>query len=254
MERAAGLIVFLLGMLLMLAPSASGEVQSGVQGRKGADQSETESAPSSDTAGKDKPNGVQEKKTASWPTPTKKSKNTARRRHQRARLGTKRAPAPTSVEQQIRDGQLQRPLGATEAATLLSNVRYLTPSFQGIGTDRKNSSRITSKKGWRRGRGGKCTNPVSLREVCNKVKALHEVLYRFSGNNDFFEKQCPQRCTGRNEVAVLTDFELADESKAKLTIFRKRGICRYQLSKEKEQSWLMLEIDKPTCLCLPDSC
>ena len=185
-----------------------------------------------------------------WP----KAKKEIKIKKKPKRLPKIKATLDTTKSQVVVEEEPEQPLPELEAAKLNAAENFIIPDPESIETDRRNSSRITTKRSWRRGRGGSCADPIAIKQMCAKSNAIKELLSRFTGNNDYYENHCEKECKIASETAQLYEIELIKESSTKLQFRRRGGTCRFKLSKNKDAEWLTLQASKTECTCLPDPC
>ncbi len=132
---------------------------------------------------------------------------------------------------------------------------YLVPRLKGPSVDGDNDQLITTSASWRRTSALACQDIVDGEALCNKAKALKEVMKRFSGSDEFFDTQCPQGCPSEEQVAVLTAFAVKTVPEGEFRMHEKDKICRYQIKANSDPArWQMLQGERGVCSCLPKSC
>lgn len=142
------------------------------------------------------------------------------------------------------------PVEAAEIAGIVDNY-LITPRLRGPRVDRGSENTITSKARWtfKRSGGGSCAQPGSPALMARKIEALKEVLNRFTGNDDFYDSQCSQKCADPKQTSVLAGLEI---SRSKITDFDidQKGIdCVYRIQRKAGTAWQTLQRSTSTCLC-----
>jgi len=115
-------------------------------------------------------------------------------------------------------------------------------------------SALTSEGNWKPLKGASCGEPANLAALCDKSKALKEVLNRYTGSNDFFDIQCPFTCSKKSEVATLAGLRISGTEAVEFKMQSSAGQCEYQLSKGVSDKWTLLKASRATCVCLLESC
>lgn len=132
--------------------------------------------------------------------------------------------------------------------------KLITPRLRGPFTDEGAPHRIRSTSKWKPQKRGICAQAADDTQMCSKAKALREVLYRFSGNNDFFESQCSQSCGDADAIAVPQGLNLEDTNGGSFKFITDAGSCQYQLERNKAGKWLVIKPSRVSCVCVPKSC
>ncbi len=130
----------------------------------------------------------------------------------------------------------------------------LAPSLKGPLADSENVSLISSARRWTHTGNTSCVEPKSHVSLRGKAAALKEVLFRFSGNDDFYlalnQGVCAKRCEAPTHESLVTGFSVADAKGGDFKIQEEGLSCSYQLSKPETNPWLLLEGDKVVCSCI----
>ncbi|MCB0322141.1 MAG: hypothetical protein KDD69_01175 [Bdellovibrionales bacterium] len=127
--------------------------------------------------------------------------------------------------------------------------RTIVPRLKGPFIDRGDDGAITSRYSWKR--EGNCGNPKNERDLKNKANALKEVLFRFSGRDDFYDAITAEHCAagcGAQQAAVV-GFAVQSSQGGEFKIAEQAGECRYSLTRPAEGQWKLLEASKIVCLC-----
>ncbi len=130
---------------------------------------------------------------------------------------------------------------------------FLTPRLRGPAVDASNERAISSEVRWEKQNGICDVSRPDL--LCQKAKALKEIMYRFSGDADFHGRQCDQKCDDPSTEPVLTAFRVKDKKGQSYDIIQAGEKCRYQIvAKPGRVPWLVMEGEAGTCSCLPKGC
>jgi len=117
----------------------------------------------------------------------------------------------------------------------------------------QSNSRLTTESRWSPTLGGSCTEKLSLASLCQKAKTLKELLARYTGDNHFYDGECSETCAPGRRLA-LHSLTISSARGGDFTISSDEKGCFYQLEKELEQSWVVLEAADTGCACLPNAC
>lgn len=129
--------------------------------------------------------------------------------------------------------------------------KFLTPSLRGVQTDEKHDSRILSKYAWKKkGRAG-CGEPKNEAEMITKSLAVREVLFRFSGSDEFASSQCQASCSNKGYSHQLTGLSFNKIEGGSFQFLERNGECRYLLTKSPRKKWEVLQPTRVSCACLP---
>lgn len=131
---------------------------------------------------------------------------------------------------------------------------FLTPRIKGPATNPDNKVSITSELGWAYTKGAFCKIPNTAESLCKKTMALKEVLFRFSGNDDFFDASCEQHSCANGEKAVLSDLAFPQLEQGMLDLITVGSECRYNLQKGPTKNWVLMRAQSAICSCLPADC
>lgn len=130
---------------------------------------------------------------------------------------------------------------------------YLTPRLRGPQADPQHPSTITTEVKWGKQNGSCEVTRSDL--LCDRARSLRELIFRFSGDPDFFSRQCQQVCSDPTMQPVLTAFKVKDRRGQGYDVLQAGDKCRYQLSSTGQRvPWLAMEGEAGTCMCLPKGC
>lgn len=125
--------------------------------------------------------------------------------------------------------------------------RFIIPNLKGPLADKNDPISITTEGGWASSKDGGCT-AAGGRRLQDKVKALREILARFTGSEEYYESRCEESCPN-GKPAILTGLSVVDGRGGTFEIFSDAGTCRYRLRRPEEGRWLMLEGRSRICSC-----
>ena len=130
---------------------------------------------------------------------------------------------------------------------------FLIPRLRGPQGDAGHETTISTEARWEKQNGACDVSRADL--LCQKAKALKELLFRFSGDPDFYSRQCQQACEDTSNQAYLTAFRVKDLRGQSYEILQTGDKCRYQFAATGSRvPWLTLEGESGTCKCLPKGC
>jgi len=130
---------------------------------------------------------------------------------------------------------------------------FLIPRLKGPFVDQNDKNAISTSESWKKGKGG-CADVHTEEALAKKSRSLKELMSKFTGNDDFFESQCPQNCLHTDEIAVLTAFAVKTVPDGEYKMAEANGNCSYQIrSTAQPAHWQMLEGERGVCSCLPKS-
>lgn len=143
---------------------------------------------------------------------------------------------------------------ASEQTLLFDNRNLLIPRLKGLSSDSGQDWAITSEKRWFPEQKGGCQKPVRDEKLCQKSRALKEIVVRFSGNDDFYRDQCHKKCAEKDHVSLMTGFLLTNPQDLQLEVIEDGLQCRFRLKKNPDKSWLVGKTKEVACECLSIHC
>ncbi|MFN8388672.1 MAG: hypothetical protein U0136_00105 [Bdellovibrionota bacterium] len=130
---------------------------------------------------------------------------------------------------------------------------YLTPLLRGPFVDLKDPTTVSTNLTWKK-EGSTCADANTQEQLIRKAQALKELFNRFSGSDDFFERQCDQHCSKPEERAVLVGFAVRKVAEGEFKMNEMGGSCQYLIrSNLQPPKWQMLEGERGSCACLPQN-
>ena len=130
---------------------------------------------------------------------------------------------------------------------------FLIPRLRGPKGDVGHETTISTEAKWNKQNGACEVNRVDL--LCEKARSLKELLFRFSGDPDFYVRQCQQVCDDPSMQAMLTAFRVKDRRGQSFDILMVGDKCRYSLGATPGRvPWLAMEGEGGSCKCLPRGC
>lgn len=131
-------------------------------------------------------------------------------------------------------------------------VGFITPSLHGVRHDRSGKHRLTSENSWKSKKGKSCGQPANEAEALAKSNAIREVLFRYSGSEEFADEQCKATCDKPGYKHKLVGVSLKDlPGKGRFDFRNIAGECRYRLSRHPSEKWQVLQPSHVSCACLP---
>ncbi len=138
---------------------------------------------------------------------------------------------------------------------IVSGLSIVLPRFEGPFTDPNNNKTITSRTAWNQSSDGSCARFEDAIQVEEKSKAIEEILFRFTGTDDYYSSVkndvCRTRCGSSSEKPVLSGLSFDAAAATSFRIEEIGGRCVYQLESSKSEAWDILEVKRVVCSCLP---
>ena len=132
--------------------------------------------------------------------------------------------------------------------------RFITPRLKGVYSDKSNEKQITSRKSWSKPKSGQCWKPNTTKRVSNKSSALKEVMFRFTGSDDFYdtlnESECSKLCVEENTAPIVSGVALENAKGGTFQIIPDGKLCRYRLTGPEKGNWQVLEAQRMVCNCV----
>ncbi len=131
--------------------------------------------------------------------------------------------------------------------------QFITPSLKGVISDDKQrfQSWVTSKNSWKKKPGKSCGEPLNEAEMVSKSLAIREVLFRFSGNDEFASGQCQAECKTEGYSHQLAGVSFNNLKGGSFKFVDEKGECRYRLARHPKKKWQVLQPTRVSCVCLP---
>lgn len=130
----------------------------------------------------------------------------------------------------------------------------LPPSLKGPQVNEKSANLIASDIKWPKGKKGSCAQPRNEQGFLKKSESLQEVFKRFSGSNDYYEilnsEICSERCEEGINEPFISSVSFNPEDSARITLRSVDSKCFFQLDKNKESKWKVLNINSIVCSCI----
>lgn len=130
---------------------------------------------------------------------------------------------------------------------------FITPSLKGVLTDDQKGYQhwVTSKHAWKKQAKKSCGEPLNEAEALVKSEAVREVLFRFSGNEEFASSQCSGKCEREGYEHTLTGVSFNNLKGGTFKFVESKNECRYRLTKHSGKKWEVLQPTRVSCACLP---
>jgi hypothetical protein len=130
------------------------------------------------------------------------------------------------------------------------------PRSKGPWVDPESENRITSRYAWPKPKAGSCGEAVSSKAVQLKAQSLKEVLFRFTGTDEYYDKLnqrfCVSRCsTAGNKRGVFSGLAVSSSNRGGFSFVEEGGFCRYALVKSGLR-WPNLNGQKIVCSCVQE--
>lgn len=130
------------------------------------------------------------------------------------------------------------------------------PRSKGPWVDPGSKNRITSRYAWPKPKAGGCGDAVLSKAVQVKAQSLKEVLFRFTGADEYYDKLnqrfCISRCYAEgNKRGVLSGLAVSSSNRGGFSFVEEGGFCRYALVKS-GLHWPNLNGQKVVCSCLQE--
>jgi hypothetical protein len=131
-------------------------------------------------------------------------------------------------------------------------AHFLIPRLRGPLVDGNSSVSITTRTTWTR-EGASCADVTSTEQLTRKAEALRELMNRFTGSEEFFQRQCTQTCADPELTSTLTGFAVTKVPEGDFKMVEtKKKTCQYLIrSNVQPPRWQMLKGERGTCTCLP---
>jgi hypothetical protein len=146
-----------------------------------------------------------------------------------------------------------RPKLRTIDIKLAKNSATIAPQDPAPRVDKSNRDSISSMTSWEPADKGNCKYPNSDADLLNKGSALREILFRFSGKDDFYSSFCKSVCKDPKTTGWMTGMALRSGSGTSFAFAKKNGRCQYKIVKKPETKWAALSGIKTACTCFPNS-
>jgi hypothetical protein len=176
--------------------------------------------------------------------------------HTRARLGgaIMSVPLKNKEVKPIREA-LDISRHDVRSSDIVSGLTIVLPRFEGPFNDPNNDKAITSRTAWNQSSDGSCARFEDSLQVEDKSKAIKEILFRFTGTDDYYSSVkndvCRSRCAGESETPVLSGVSFASSAGTSFRIEELGGRCVYRLESPSADDWDILEVKRVVCSCLP---
>lgn len=142
-----------------------------------------------------------------------------------------------------------------ESSEDVSAYSTIAPKLHdGPKTDPSDPDKITSLVKWQRAGSDTCRTPGDERNYCLKAAGLREVIYRFSGNNDFYDSHCHRTCDKPGYKAVINTIKLDSQRGEEFRVLDPLKDCAFMFSKVAGRRWMFLTVAEIECVCLPANC
>lgn len=139
--------------------------------------------------------------------------------------------------------------------TLPEEESFLPPSLKGPKTDKDNANQVTSVSAWQPANGS-CVTYVSTAQLCDKSRALSEMIDRYTGTQGLLDAEISQqKCSVADQVCVLTDVSAVSGGAVTISPIADGDACKMRLKRERSAgTWQVVKLQALRCSCVPKDC
>jgi hypothetical protein len=141
----------------------------------------------------------------------------------------------------------------TELDSSLSRYGLLVPRQKGPFIDEGNPDLITGTLKWERASASSCSEPGNEPAFFSKSEALREILFRYTGSNEFYDSLvqvvCRKECGESAATPFVTGFAVGNARGGTFKIVTQEHQCYYQIARPASGEWVPLEGEKVICSC-----
>lgn len=142
-------------------------------------------------------------------------------------------------------------ISKSSRSALPRSARLVHPSKSPLA-DPEDENYITTAIGWKKSENGGCAESTNPDVIRSKAAALRQLLYRFTGSDDYHSTYCQDSCDNVVDKPLLSGLALNSNSGVAFNIIVIDDLCHYQLIKPSSGNWAPLLAAEAICTCFSD--